>query len=74
VYRDECASYNWGVETSICFSDESIDLRESQVLGKPVARVKSHVNAPIGTVIEVLHVLGVFDEAYPAEVVAALFT
>jgi hypothetical protein len=51
-----------------------VDLCESQVLGKPVGRVDSNANSRMGTAIEVLNVIGVLDEAHPAEMVVASLT
>jgi hypothetical protein len=61
-------------ETSVCLGDQVVDLREIQVIGKPVGRVDSKANSRIGTAIEVLSSTGVLDEAHPAEIVVALLT
>lgn len=74
VHRSTCGSSHWCIETSVCFSDEAIDLRESQVFGKPIARIDSNVNPRMRAVVEVPDVLGVLNETHPAEVVAALLT
>lgn len=74
VRKSLCGSSRRIVETSGCSGDQVVDLLVSQVVGDPVARIDSNVKSSMRTVIEMLNVLGVFDEVYPAEVVVALLT
>lgn len=54
--------------------DQVVNLRSGQVVGDPVTRFESNVSSRMRTVIEMLKVLVVFDEAYPAKIVAASLT
>jgi len=74
VGRSVCGSFYWCIETSVCFGDETVDLRKSQVFRKPIARIDSNMNARMRAVFQVPNVLGVLNETHPAEVVAALLT
>jgi hypothetical protein len=54
--------------------DQIVNLRVGQVVGDPVPGFDSDVNSRMRTVVEVLNVLGIFDETHPAEVVVAFPT